>query len=434
MIPPELEELFREQIASDLLTKGTDLRRLNIQAAEKSFRNGAFNAQNYLASGCASEIQHRAGLIVDAIHKVVLVTEVKPYPQISSDLLALFDSEFEKLEAEWRPRVIQAWQESWSLGSGSGRPAVPAGDGGLSADVAKWKSGHRMNIKRLGASLVPPHPISMVRLFISHSSDDADLAALIVRLFSQALGLRSQNIRCTSVDGYRLPGGADADEQLRDEALGAECFVGMLSSQSLSSAYVLFELGARWGAKKHLVPLLAPGMKAHALRGPLKGLNALSSDSSSELHQLVQELGAALKVEVESPAVYQRDLEAVVYYSTTREVPVPAPPLAEASATPTTGVPKAHPEDDYAEADEVTERNCEREWPDDYNMRAHCLKQQQSAVAELRAREPADVPEEVFRQIRRKCAREWPDDYNMRNYSEEQQIAAYRKLHPPKRK
>jgi len=107
----------------------------------------------------------------------------------------------------------------------------------------------------------------MVRLFVSHSSDDAELAALLVQLLSTALGLRSQQIRCTSVDGYRLPGGADSDEQLRDEALAAECFIGVLSSQSLTSAYVLFELGVRWGAKKHLVPLLAPGMKPHSLRG-----------------------------------------------------------------------------------------------------------------------------------------------------------------------
>ena len=107
----------------------------------------------------------------------------------------------------------------------------------------------------------------MIKVFVSHSSDDTELAALVVQLLSTELGLRSQHIRCTSVDGYRLPGGADADEQLRDEALAAECLIGVLSPQSLASTYVLFELGARWGARRHLIPLLAPGIKPDSSRG-----------------------------------------------------------------------------------------------------------------------------------------------------------------------
>lgn len=272
----------------------------------------------------------------------------------------------------------------------------------------------------------------MIRLFVSHSGEDVELAELVVQLCSTALGLRSQDIRCTSVDGYRLPGGADVDEQLRDEALAAECFVGLVSPESLASAYVLFELGARWGAKKHLVPLLAPGMKPHALRGPLKGLNALSSDNMAELHQLVHEIGASLGVEMEPPAAYQRHLDAVVYYATTRETPVSAAGVSALSTPNVAPSPSSasSSEDEYMEADEVIAQHCEREWPDDYSMRSYCMEQQQQAVAQLRRGRPSDIPEDVFRQIRRKCAREWPDDYSMRFYSEEQQITAYRKIRP----
>lgn len=271
----------------------------------------------------------------------------------------------------------------------------------------------------------------MIRVFVSHSGDDAELAALVVQLLATALGLRSQHIRCTSVDGYRLPGGADSDEQIRDEALAAECFIGVLSPQSLASAYVLFELGARWGAKKHLVPLLAPGMKAHALKGPLKGLNALSADNMAELHQLVHEIGAKLGVETEPPAVYQRHLEAIVYYSTTRETPVePAPKPSPSVPASRNARSLTASDDDYSEAEEVIAQHCEREWPDDYSMRAYCIEQQQQAVAQLRRGRPVDIPEDIFHQIRRKCAREWPDDYSMRLYSEEQQVTAYRKVRP----
>src|SRR5688572_19277140 len=98
----------------------------------------------------------------------------------------------------------------------------------------------------------------MVDVFISHSSQDSQLARQVVDLLRSSLNLRAQQIRCTSVDGYRLPAGANTDQQLREEALAARAFIGIISPFSLTSAYVLFELGARWGAGQPLFPLLAP--------------------------------------------------------------------------------------------------------------------------------------------------------------------------------
>jgi hypothetical protein len=274
----------------------------------------------------------------------------------------------------------------------------------------------------------------MIKLFISHSSEDAELAAIFVQLIVTALKIKSQDIRCTSVEGYRLPGGSDTDEKLREEALGAECFIGVISPQSLASAYVLFELGARWGVRRHLVPLLAPGLGPQALKGPLRGLNALSCDSMADIHQLIAELASQLGLQSESPAVYQRQLEALVYYATTLETPVDSTSIKEklVSGQPTKKLANqiTISGDDYSASREIIEQHCEREWPEDFSMRAYCLNQQQEAVEKLRQGRPSDIPEEIFHQIRRKCAREWPDDFSMRLYSEEQQIAAFRSLKP----
>lgn len=279
----------------------------------------------------------------------------------------------------------------------------------------------------------------MIRLFISHSSQDVELTELLVRLLSSALALRSQHIRCTSLDGYRLPGGADSDEQLRDEALTAECFVGILSSNSLSSAYVLFELGARWGAKKHLVPLLGPGMKPYVLRGPLSGLNALSCDNTSELHQLVHEIGQRLQLAPEPPAAYQRHIDAVIFYTKSQGVQTAGARDSAVRGTPTTPQPQTYKavrpakEDQYFEADDIIEQHCGRQWPDDFSMQAYCLDQQRQAVVKLREGGPVDIPDEVFNSIRLKCANEWPDDYSMRVYCEEQQVTAFRRVQKTKR-
>ncbi len=153
---------------------------------------------------------------------------------------------------------------------------------------------------------------SSIRVFISHASEDVALAEALIDMLRAALNLEARAIRCTSVDGYRLPGGANTDEQLRIEVHDSDTFVGIVSNGSLRSLYVLFELGARWGAGKRLIPLLAPGTPASVLGGPLSGLNALRASERAQLVQLVNELAESLGLRAESASVYQRQLDAVL--------------------------------------------------------------------------------------------------------------------------
>jgi hypothetical protein len=89
-----------------------------------------------------------------------------------------------------------------------------------------------------------------IRVFISHSSKDVGVAEKLIQLIRPALNLKVEDIRCTSVDGYRLPGGAKTDNNLQIEIHKCELLIGLVSSDSMNSHYTLFELGARWGAKK----------------------------------------------------------------------------------------------------------------------------------------------------------------------------------------
>ena len=151
-----------------------------------------------------------------------------------------------------------------------------------------------------------------MKLFISHSSKDLILASHIVELLKSALSLRSSEIRCTSLDGYRLPGGANFEIQLRTEVLNAEVLLGIISNASVESLYVAFELGARWGHQKFLLPLMAPGSNPELLGGPLGSLNALRADSRSQLYQLVDDVAKVLKIKTESPAVYGKHIDAIL--------------------------------------------------------------------------------------------------------------------------
>jgi hypothetical protein len=92
--------------------------------------------------------------------------------------------------------------------------------------------------------------------------------------------------------------------------------------------YVLFELGARWGADKHLVPLLAPGARADQLVGPMAGINALRGDSRADLHQLVRELASDLRLALEPAEAYERQLELVTLSPAVSAPNASAPPEA----------------------------------------------------------------------------------------------------------
>ena len=151
-----------------------------------------------------------------------------------------------------------------------------------------------------------------MKIFISHSSRDSVIAGLLIDLLRLSLNLQSEDIRCTSVEGYRLPGGASTDEMLRREVHEAVLFIGLITPHSIHSPYVLFELGARWGAEKTLIPLLASGADAEHLRGPLSGINAMNCSVPAQVHQLVEEAAKHLSVDPSRPSTYQKAHVALV--------------------------------------------------------------------------------------------------------------------------
>ena len=149
-------------------------------------------------------------------------------------------------------------------------------------------------------------------LFISHASDDKQLAKALVELLRSALDVPAEEILCTSVDGYRLGGGDDTDDTLRAEVLQARVLLGIITPSSQKSSYVLFELGARWGTNRPLIPVTAKGANPGDLGGPLAGKNALDCAKRSGVQQLLGDLGTALRMEVERPEVYDEQLNRVV--------------------------------------------------------------------------------------------------------------------------
>ena len=152
--------------------------------------------------------------------------------------------------------------------------------------------------------------VKSMKAFISHSSSDAAIAEALVELLRAALTLPAKEIRCTSVDGYKLPAGADSNEQLRQEVFASEAFVALLSPASVRSVYVMFELGARWGTGQPMVPIMVGGLNVSDLKAPLSAIHAISGTSESDLHELVEQLADRLQRPLEKPSAYGKALRA----------------------------------------------------------------------------------------------------------------------------
>lgn len=113
--------------------------------------------------------------------------------------------------------------------------------------------------------------MARVRLFVSHSHRDRDLAERLVEVLTASFDVPAGELRCTSVPGYQLNLGDAAPDRLRRELGSAACVIALLTPNSLSAEWVLFELGAAWAHARTTIPLLAGNLQEKDIPGPLRG-------------------------------------------------------------------------------------------------------------------------------------------------------------------
>ena len=129
-----------------------------------------------------------------------------------------------------------------------------------------------------------------IKIFVSHAAADEALAAGLVDCLLSSMILRDSDIRCTSVPGHKLPVGSEFAVTLRDEIGETSIVIGLITRKALSSGWVLFELGATWGARKHLKPLISDEVDFKELPGPLSGQHVARLSNRNDLAQFIEEV------------------------------------------------------------------------------------------------------------------------------------------------
>lgn len=143
------------------------------------------------------------------------------------------------------------------------------------------------------------------KVFISHSSKDADIVKAFVELLED-IGMPEKSIICTSVPGYGIPGGKKIYEWLRAQLLNYNIhMIFMLSHNYYGSVASLNEMGAAWLAKTESTMVLLPGFNFSDIKGCIDSSEmgiALEGDISELKHRL-GELKDSLCEEFKLPTI-----------------------------------------------------------------------------------------------------------------------------------
>jgi hypothetical protein len=108
-------------------------------------------------------------------------------------------------------------------------------------------------------------------VFVSHATKDADIAAEIVDLIEQGIGVPEAEIFCSSLHGYGIPTGKTFVTFMKEQMLEPKVVILLLTPAYFESKFCLSELGAAWVKSHFIFPILVPPLGYEDVRDVLLG-------------------------------------------------------------------------------------------------------------------------------------------------------------------
>jgi predicted RNA-binding Zn-ribbon protein involved in translation (DUF1610 family) len=128
------------------------------------------------------------------------------------------------------------------------------------------------------------------KVFISHSSQDKDSVTCFVD-FLEDIGLKEEQIFCSSVPGYGIPLDEDIYDYLKKQFQDYDLHViFVLSNCYYNSVACMNEMGAAWVLQNKYTTLLLPGFKFHEIKGAINP-RQIGLKLDSDLEEIKEKLG-----------------------------------------------------------------------------------------------------------------------------------------------
>ncbi|UOQ99857.1 toll/interleukin-1 receptor domain-containing protein [Hymenobacter sp. 5317J-9] len=150
------------------------------------------------------------------------------------------------------------------------------------------------------------------KVFISHASLDVAIAGDLIKML-RLLGLRANQILCTSIDGYDIPlGTRNYLDFLSGEIQSGAVVIFLLSKNFYKSPTCLAEMGAAWVLGSDMIPLVIPPFSFKEVEGVIPFTQGMMVNNKTGIHKLADALGKRFELSKDRGEIWETDRDEIL--------------------------------------------------------------------------------------------------------------------------
>lgn len=265
------------------------------------------------------------------------------------------------------------------------------------------------------------------KIFISHSFHDRKIADRIINhLILPLFAIEKKNIFYTSNRATGIEISKNWRNKIKSHIHECDIYICLITSNFQKSELCQNELGAAWVLNKSIFPLILAPVTYSDFSILISDLQALDLSRAENIESFVTSLSRILKTHYNIYLQPGANLENQIkkFGKSLRQY------LRKNQGIFNSGQSKQSLENGYLNKSPEKQAIIEKskvEWPDDYVMQEHYVKNQLEAMRQLNNLPNQYKNRNLVETIINKARQEWPEDYEMQLHTAKEQIEAYKR-------
>jgi hypothetical protein len=143
------------------------------------------------------------------------------------------------------------------------------------------------------------------KIFISHAVRNKGMADLLVDLIETGIGISSDDIFCSSLEGLGIPSGVNFVDFIKGQISEPKVVILILTKNYFSSNFCVCELGASWVLSHIIIPIIVPPLNYEDIKSVLTGVQLQKISDKNNLNQIQLDIIEALDINGKSFARWE---------------------------------------------------------------------------------------------------------------------------------